>query len=524
MSRPMPDRKWWPLAIVVLAIFMLLVDITIVNVALPDIARSLDASFTDLQWVIDAYALALATFVLNAGATADLLGRRKVFLGGLVIFTGASITCGLATTPLFLIAARSVQGVGGAIMFATSLALLAESYSGRDRGVAFGVWGATAGAAVAIGPLVGGILTSGLGWEWIFWVNGPIGLLAFAGALRRLPESRDPEAARPDWPGLVTFAGGISMVVYALLRGEDQGWTTGLVIGLFAGGAILLGLFVLVQAREERPMVDLALFRRPAFVGAQTTAFLLSASWFGLFLYLTLYLQNVLGYSALGAGLRLLPVSAASFVVAPIAGRLSASVPVRILMGVGLGLIGVALLLMEGLSARSHWTALLAGFVVGGIGVGLTNPPLASTAVSVVPRERSGMASGINNTFRQVGIATGVAALGAIFQTQVRDHLASALQGTPGSAHLSQLARAASSGAVAQALPHVPPGARRQIVQASNAAFVSGLDRIFWIAAALAFAGAVLAAVLVRSSDISHHGGGAREPAERREQQPAGVG
>jgi EmrB/QacA subfamily drug resistance transporter len=509
------ERKWWTLAIVVTAIFMLLIDITVVNVALPQIEKSLGASFSELQWVIDAYSLALATFVLNAGALADLVGRRKVFVAGVTLFTASSTACGLASTPLFLIVCRGVQGIGGAVMFATSLAIIAQAFTGAERGIAFGVWGATAGAAVAIGPLVGGVLTTGIGWEWIFFVNGPIGIAAIAGALLRMDESRDPGASRLDWQGLVTLSGGLSLLVYALLRGEDHGWRSLFTLSCFAGAAVLLVLFVVTQVRQKRPMVDLSLFRRPAFAGAQLTAFLLSLSFFGLFLYLTLYLQNVLGYSALGAGIRLLPVSVASFAVAPLAGRLSAKVPVRLLMGGGLALVGGGLVLMAGLGSASSWTALVPGFALVGIGIGLTNPPLASTAVSVAPRDRSGMASGVNNTFRQVGIATGVAALGAVFQSRIRSHLVEALQGTPAAAHTGQLARAASSGAIGRALEHVPVQAREQVAAAARSSFVASLDTLFWISAVIAFAGAVAALVLVRDSDLDSGEEVADEPTTR---------
>lgn len=497
--------KWSTLALVVTAIFMLLIDITVVNVALPQIQASLSADFTELQWVIDAYSLALAAFVLNAGVLADLIGRRKVFVAGVAIFAVASLLCGLATTPLVLIVFRGVQGVGGAVMFATSLAIVSQTYTGRDRGIAFGVWGATAGAAVAVGPLVGGALTTWIGWEWIFWINVPIAVLLVAGSLARMPESRDPGAKRLDWLGLVTLAGGLSLLVYTLLRGNDLGWTSTTTLSLFAGSVLLLALFLVAEHLQARPMVDLGLFRRPAFVGAQTTAFLLSLSFFGLFLFITLYFQNVLGYNALQTGIRLLPVSAAAFLVAPLAGRLSTVVPVRFLLGGGLALVGVGLVLMTSVGPGDAWTALAAGFVVAGAGIGMTNPPLASTAIGVAPQARAGMASGVNNTFRQVGIATGIAALGALFQARVESGLEERLQGTPGAGDAGRLAEAASSGAIGQALQAVPPAAREQITQAANGAFVSSLADLFWVSASIAFVGAVLALVLVRQQDFEEH-------------------
>lgn len=480
------DRKWRALLIVCVAIFMLLLDITIVNVALPAIERELHASFTDLEWVIDAYALTLATLVLNAGSLADLLGRKRVFVAGVALFTLGSALCGAATTPLFLILARGGQGIGGAMMFSTSLAIISHEFQGRERGTAFGIYGATIGFAVAVGPLIGGVLTTYAGWRWIFFVNLPIGVACLAGAVHELRETRDPEHGGFDLPGLVTFSGSAFAGVLALLRGNDWGWGSGREIGLLAASAVLLLAFVSIQLRAERPTFDLRLFRVPAFTGAQIVAFAISAGMFSQFLYLTLYLQNVLGYSPLGAGLRFLPLSLLAFVVSPLAGRLSVRMPVRFLLGGGLALTGVALLLMHGISIASGWTTLLAGFIVGGIGIGFVNAPLASAAVGVVPREKAGMASGINNTFRQVGIATGIAALGAIFQ----DRIASELSGSP-----HGLAKAAASGEFsAQGDP--------KLVQAVHAAFISGLNEILLVAAFVTFAGALLAVLLVRQRDF----------------------
>jgi EmrB/QacA subfamily drug resistance transporter len=473
------DRKWRALTIVCTAVFMLLLDITVVNVALPDIQRELHASFTDLQWVVDAYALLLATTMLNAGNLGDMLGRKRVFIAGVALFTLASALCGAATSPLFLNLARGAQGIGGAIMFAVSLAILSQEFHGRERGVAFGIWGATIGAAVAIGPLVGGVITTYLGWRWIFFVNLPIGIVCIAGAIRVLHESRNEQSGGFDLPGFATLTGGLFALVLALLRGNDWGWSSGREIALYAIGVVLLTAFVLVERRRSEPMLDFSLFRVPTFTGAQIVAFVISSAMFSQFLYLTLYLQNVLGYSPVQAGLRFLPLSLPSFFVAPIAGRLSSRVPVRLLIGVGLGLVGLALVLMHGLTPSSSWTHLLPGFIVAGVGIGLVNPPLASTAVSVVEPRRAGMASGINNTFRQVGIATGIAGLGAIFQNTISSKL-----------HGAGSAKAVASGAVQQGGP------------VARAAFIAGLNEILLVGAVVAFVGAVLALLLVRSRDL----------------------
>jgi len=491
------ERKWRVLIVVCVAVFMLLLDITVVNVALPDIQKELNTSFTDLQWVVDAYALTLAATMLNAGSLGDLLGRKRVFLVGIALFTISSAFCGAATTPLWLIVARGAQGIGGAAMFAGSLAIISQEFHGRERGTAFGIWGATVGLAVAIGPLVGGALTTYVGWRWIFFVNIPIGVACVVGGVRELRETLDEEHGGFDLAGLVTLTAGLFALVLGLFRGNDWGWSSGRVIGLFAAAAVLLAAFAFVELRQAAPMFDFNLFRIPTFTGAQITAFAMSSCMFAQFLFIPLYIENVLGYSAVATGVRFLPLSLVSFVVAPIAGRLSTRVPVRLLLSGGLATIGVALLLMWGVKLDSDWTTLLAGFIVGGIGVGLVNAPLASTAVSVVEPRRAGMASGINNTFRQVGIATGIAALGAVFQSRIASHLASA--GLPAS-----LAPAIASGAppVSGNSRGLTPSKLHQLTVESHSAFISGLNTIFVVAAFGLFAAAILAFVLVRQRDF----------------------
>ncbi len=451
-------RKWWTLVAVCTGVFMLLLDVTIVNVALPDIQTSLGASLSDLQWVVDAYALSLAALLLTAGSLADRLGRRIVFSVGIVVFTLGSLLCGLAGDPTFLALARAVQGVGGAIMFATSLALLSTAFRGSDRGTAFGIFGAVTGVAVAVGPVLGGAITSGLSWRWIFFVNLPIGIFALVATLLRVDESRDPRPRRIDWLGFATFSAGLGALVFGLIRTNEDGWGSSVVVGSLAGAAVLLGLFVVAEYLQREPMFDLSLLRVPTFVGGLTSAFGISASLFALLTYLVLYIQNLLGYSAIEAGVRFLPLTLAIFLTAGVAGRLSARVPTRLLIGPGFVLIAIGLLLMHGLTPASDWTALLPGMIVAGMGAGLVNVPLASTAVAVVEHDRAGMASGVNATFRQVGIATGIATLGAIFSHSVGD-------------------------------------------RATPQAFVNGLNDILLVGVAIAVVSAVAAFTLIRQRD-----------------------
>ncbi|MCF3960353.1 MFS transporter [Streptomyces fuscigenes] len=487
------------------ATFMLLLDITVVNVALPSIRQKLNASFTDLQWVLDAYSLTLAALVLTAGSLADRLGRRRVFAWGLVIFSVASLLCALATGPTFLNVARAIQGVGGAAMFAVSLALVAQEFTaGRERGVAMGLYGSTIGIAVAIGPLIGGALTSWLGWESIFYLNVPIGAAALVVTRLRLRESRDPDATRVDWAGVVAFSGSLFLLVLALVRGNDEGWASTLILSLLAGSAVVMAAFVWIQLRVREPMLPLALFRRHAFTGVQIAAFGVSSSLFALFLYTTLYLQNYLGLTPFETGWRYLPITALAFLVSPISGALLSRVPARAMLGVGLAAVGVGLYLMGDIAPRDDWTTLLVGFLIAGVGVGLINPVVADVAVSVVPKRQSGMAAGINDTFRQVGIAVGIAVWGAISVGRGAAKFRELAAGTPAAVgdRPRELVEAASSGNLKQVLAAVPAQSRRQVAAAARDGFLAGFNDVLFLGSLVCFASAALALWLVREREI----------------------
>jgi EmrB/QacA subfamily drug resistance transporter len=478
----------WTLVAVCTTTFMLLLDITIVNVALPSIQRRLHAGLTGLEWVVDAYALTLAALILTAGALSDRYGRRLLFTIGVVVFTVSSLVCGLAWNIAALDVARAVQGVGGAALFATSLALIGHEYRGRELGGAIAIWGATIGAAVASGPLVGGIITDLLGWRWVFFVNVPVGAFALFVALTRMRESRDEGAVRADLWGLISFSAGLFLIVFGLLRGNSNGWSSALILGSLIGGTLLLAAFVVIEEMQERPMLDIKLFHSPAFDGVSIATFCIGAGMFAQFPYLSIYLQDVLGYGPLGAGLRFLPLTVFVFAVPLAMRRLAPGASLRWVLASGMALVAVALLLMHGLETGSRWTALLPGLIVAGIGIGLANPAIAAAALRVVDPARVGMASGFNNACRLTGVAVGVAALGAVLENRASSSLVSTLgpQGrTLGQAVASTGLRAA--------------GGRPSVAHAASIAFLSGLNAVLLVGCFVVAAGALAAAALMRT-------------------------
>ncbi len=411
----MRTTQRWTLAVVCAATAMLMLDIAVVNTALTDIATDLGTGLSGLQWVVDAYTLALASVVLTAGALADRLGRKRLFLIGLAVFTAASLVCAVAGEIVVLNSARAVQGVGAAIMFAVSLALLANAYPDvRERSGALAAYGATIGASFAVGPLVGGALTSGLDWRWIFLVNIPIGLFCIWATLRHVVESRDVGARSIDWAGQALLMGGLFLLVLALLRGNEDGWTSAFILVTGGGAVALLVGFVAVERVVAAPMLPLGLFRNPSFTGAQIAAFAISASFFAVFMYTTLYLQQILGLSAIEAGLVYLPGTITMLFVSAGTSTLGARLSARSMIGGGLALVSVGMALALLVRVDSSWALTLPSLMIGLIGTGLFNPALTAVALGTVPPAQSGLAAGVNDTFRQAGIAVGVAALGAL--------------------------------------------------------------------------------------------------------------
>ncbi|AOP47779.1 multidrug MFS transporter [Streptomyces lydicus] len=509
-------RKWLPLTAVCLGAFILLVDVTIVNVALPSMAADLGASFTSLQWVIDGYALALAALLLASGSLADRFGHRRSYVCGLGVFGLASLACGLAPNAEMLIAARVVQGIGGAAMFATAPALLLTSYQGRDRGTAFGVWGAANGAAAAAGPLLGGLLTEHFSWPTIFWVNLPIAAVAIATTLRVVRADRPADQpvgtsghgarlsgtrARVDIPGATAFTIAVATLTCGLIRGGEVGWASIETLTTFAVTASALIALVVIEYRTARrggvPMMDLALLRRPSFAALMSGALLLQGGAFGCLVLVSLWLQSMLGLSPVGAGLALTPLAGASFLVAAVAGRhlqrLAPHLPI------GIGLLSVAagmLVLREGMTADAGQTALLGGLAVTGIGVGLATPVLVSAATSSVPPQQAGMAGGAVNTFRQLGMTLAIAVFGTVFTSR-----AAAVLAGPGTVPDPQKGASALAAGQAGRLVDAAPAADRGAVhQLVHTAFATGLDRVFLTSALAAAIGGLIVLIFVRPS------------------------
>ncbi|WP_405863693.1 MFS transporter [Streptomyces sp. NBC_00005] len=487
-------RKWLPLVAVCLGSFMLLIDVTIVNVALPDMALDLHTSFASLQWVVDAYALALAAVLLGVGALADLTGHRRTYLTGLAAFALASVLCGAAQNTGWLITVRTVQGLGAAAMFATAFPLLNSSYHGRDRATAYGVWGAVSGAAASVGPVLGGLLTEVADWRWIFYVNVPVSVVAIALSVRVLAGERPQHERRPDYVGTALFTLAAAALVYALIRANELGWTSGAVLGLFAVAAVALAGFLAVQARSRHAMLDLSLFRKRSFNGVMIAALLINFAAFAMLTYASIWLQSLLGLSPLQAGLTGLPMSLAVFASSLLVGRLLHGVRPQLLIGIGMLLVGLGSLTESALiHAGSGWAALIPGYLVIGIGAGAMMPILGSSATAAVGRQRAGMAAGAVNTARQLGYAVGIAVLGSVFSSQASGWLSShAVSG----AH--SLASALSSGRAAEVLATTPAAQHADLVTALHGASAHALQASFAVAGAAGIVAGLLALVLMR--------------------------
>jgi EmrB/QacA subfamily drug resistance transporter len=454
------NRKWWTLGAVAFGLFMIMLDNTIVNVALPSIQSDLGIGISELEWVFNGYALTFGVLMLTGGKLADMLGRRRIFIVGLLVFTVASLFCGLATSAGWLIGARVVQGVGSALMNPATLSIVTATFPPRQRGMAIGIWAGVAAMALAIGPLAGGLITQHLGWNWIFFINVPVGILAIIVTRLVVDESRDTSAdQRLDLPGLLTSGIGLFALTYGLIEANNFGWTSARILSLFVVAVVALVAFVLLELHQRSPMLDLSLFKNGTFAGSNSVMLLIGLAMFGVFFYNSLFIQNILGYSAVQTGATFLPMTVLIILVAPFAGKYSDRVGSRWLMGGGMVLLAASLFIFSRLDASSDFWDILPGLIVGGFGMALVMTPTTSAAMGSVSLDKAGVGSAVLNSMRQVGGALGIAVMGAI---------------------------------VAEAV-HAPPGTPEAAAQ-----FVTGYQHALTVAALIALAGAVLSVVTVR--------------------------
>src|SRR6266508_4336262 len=455
-------RKWWTLWAVAFGLFMIMLDNTVVNVALPSIQRDLKVNVSSLEWVVNAYFLTFSVLMLTGGKLADVFGRRRMFIVGLVVFTLSSLACGLASNGETLIAARAVQGLGAALMNPATLSIITVTFPPRQRGMAMGIWVGVSAVALALGPITGGLLAEHANWSWIFFINVPIGVFAILAARIVIKETKDTSLEqRLDLPGLATSGGALLALTYALIEANAKGWTSAEILSLFVVAAVGFAAFIALERRQRAPMLDLSLFRDRTFTGANLTMLLVALSMFGVFFFVSLFVQNILGYSPVQAGASFLPMTLCIIFFAPVAGKLSDRVGGRWLMSGGMALVGVSLVLFSLLDESSSFWSLFPALLVGGAGMAMAMTPTTATAMSSVPVDKAGVGSGVLNSMRQVGGSLGVAIMGAILGSYV---------------------------SVAPTSPEYP------------AQFVDGFQASLHVAAGIAFAAAIVAYALVRDT------------------------
>jgi len=414
------NRKWWTLGAVAVGLFMIMLDNTVVNVALPSIQRDLDAKLPELEWIVAGYALTFAALLLTGGKLADLLGRRLIFVIGLGVFAGSSLACALAPSAEFLVGGRVIQGAGAALMNPASLSIISAAFPPRQRGTAIGIWVGISATALAVGPLVGGVLTEHAGWSSIFFVNVPIGVLAIVASLLLIDETKDTSREqRVDLPGLLTSGLGLFALTFGLIEANSYGWSSGRIVGAFVVAAVALTAFVVLELRQRLPMLDLSLFRSGTFTGVNTVLLLVALAMFGVFFFISLYMQNILGYSAVQAGAAFLPLTLLVVFIAPIAGKVSDRVGSRWLLGIGMLVVACQLVYLSRLGVQESYWSLLPAMLLGGIGMPVVMTSATAAGLSGVPVDQAGVGSAVLNSSRQIGGSIGIALIGAIMAHEI---------------------------------------------------------------------------------------------------------
>jgi EmrB/QacA subfamily drug resistance transporter len=532
------NRKWWTLGAMCFALFMIMLDNTVVNVALPSIQQDLGASISGLEWTVSGYTLSFAVLLATGGRLGDIFGRRRIFLIGVVLFALSSATAGLAPDETFLVVSRVVQGIGAALMMPGTLSIITDAFPAHERGKAMGTWAGVSALALAVGPVLGGFLTEHVTWRAIFYINIPVAIGAVAATLFAVRESRDTSVGRDvDYAGVSVLTAGLTALVLALVEGNSWGWGSSKIIALLAVAALALPLFVWVENRVKAPIVQFNLLSDRNFLGAIVVALVVSFAMLGVFFFLALYMQDILGYTPLEAGIRFLPSTLMIVIIAPVAGRLSDRFGPRWLIGGGLLIVSASLFSFSGIAVDSRYLDLLPGFMLLGIGIAMTMSPMTSAAMNAVPVQKAGVASGVLSMFRMVGGSLGVAVTGAIFQGLVSSRLDSMLSGSGISAGArAEISEQLGSGSVSGALKGLDPAQAKAATAAGSEAFVYALGHAMSVSGAVALAGAVIGVVAIRAkgrktssleeTEAAVNPGGSAVTAieERAEREPVAVG
>jgi EmrB/QacA subfamily drug resistance transporter len=497
------NRRWWTLAAMCFALFMIMLDNTVVNVALPSIQRDLHADLSSLEWTINAYTLSFAVLLVTGGRLGDIFGRRRLFLAGVVIFALSSAAIGLAPSDGALIAGRAIQGVGAALMMPATLSIITNAFPPQERGKAIGTWAGVSALALAIGPVVGGALTESVSWRAIFFLNLPVAVGAVAVTLFAAHESRDDTVQRRiDLPGIAAITAGLTALVFALVEANSWGWGSTRIVSLFAVAGVALVAFVAIELRTRVPMVDFSFFGSRSFLGANLVAFVVSFAMLAMFFFMALYMQNILGYSPLQAGVRFLPSTLCVMAVGPVAGRLTDRLGPRNLIVTGLLIVAGALAWQSQLDVHTTYTFLLPGFVAMGIGIALVMSPMSTAAMNAVQVTKAGVASGVLSMSRMVGGTFGVAAMGALVAALGRSRLEQLLPGLPAGRREAMVQALGGGGSVGG---HVAP----RVADAMREAYVYALGNGLRVGAGVAVLGAALAMALVARRPVPPQEAGA---------------
>ena len=523
-------NPWAVLAVLCLGLFMILLDGTIVNIAIPHIESYFDTSFSNIEWVMNAYILVFAVLLVPMGRFGDLWGRRKLFVAGMVLFTLGSLACGLAPSIYLLIAFRVLQGIGGAAMMPSTLSIIATVFPPHKRGAAMGVWGGVSGLASGLGPVLGGIILQYItwptvtgSWRWIFLVNIPVGVVGVILALRIVPESKNPTAVETlDLPGVGLLSASLFCLTFALVEGQKYGWTSAIILGLFAVAAVAFALFYWREHRVHQPLIDFSLFRSVNFAAGNATGLLLSAAMMGAFFTIPIFLQSVLGFSAIKAGLVMAPMSVVIIFAAPLAGVLSDRLGSKWIVAAGMFVLALGLAWMAGLvpgvakiSPATTSLSLLAPFLISGVGIGLAVAPVTSAVMATAPRDRVGNASGVLSTMRQVGSLMGIAILGAVLQNRVTGNVTSGLQAAQGipEAIKQKIIAGLAGGGLQMGMPKgvssLPAAAAQAMETMFKAWFTNAIASTFVVAVILAVIGGLCAFLLrshVKDEQVSEAG------------------